>query len=183
MCKSLRARFSNLPVCVLIAAALLSTLLLAQSPSSAWKQYSYPSDGFAFSAPGQPTFSQQTKPTDAGNIDIHTYTVAMGDSGVVMISSSEIKGLARDLPKDRLQKAKLGALQAGNAKLTSEHSITLGGYPGLQFEAEAQNLHVRARMYIVRNKLFQLLEISPIATAFPEDAERICNSFKLVPTQ
>jgi len=114
-------------------------------------------------------------------VEIHTYMISLGNTGVVMISSSEIKGLENASADDRLQKAKLGALKAGNATLTAEKKIALGSYPGLQYEATGQNqLHVRARMYIVKNRLYQLMEISPLDTPFPEDAERITTSFKLL---
>lgn len=179
----MRKRFTELSICMFIAAALFATSLAAQDTQSTWKQYSYPSDGFAFTAPSQPTLSQQTKQSDSGDLQIHTYSVVLGDSGMVMISSTEIPGLEKASPKERLQSAKLGALEAGKAKLTSEHEIKLGAYPGIQYEAETEKLHVRARMYIVKNKLFQLLEITGITQPFPADAERISTSLKLVSAQ
>lgn len=163
-----------------IASALFVAASLVAQTAPEWKPYSYPSDGFAISAPSAPTYSNQVRATDSGNVEIHTYTIPLGDNGVVMISSSQVNGLEKDLPRTRLQMAKEGALKAGNATLTSEKEIMLGLYTGLQYEATAANLHVRARMYIVKNKLFQLLEISPMNTAFPADAERISSSFKIV---
>ena len=167
---------------VMTAAALLAVVpLQAQTAQSAWKYYPYPADGFGVSAPIQPSYTSQTRPTDGGNVDIHTYTIPLGDNGVVMISSSEVRGLDKDSPKTRLQMAKSGALKAGNATLTTEKEITLGPYPGLQYEATStQNLHVRARMYIVGNRLYQLLEVFPLESAFSADAERISTSFKVL---
>jgi len=165
---------------VVIASVLFVNASLVAQTAPAWKQYSYPSDGFAISAPSAPTYSNQVKPTDAGNVEIHTYSIPLGNNGIVMISSSEVRGLEQDSPKTRLQMAKTGALKAGNATLTTEKEIVLGLYQGLQYEATTANLHVRARMYIVKNRLFQLLEISPLNSAFPADAERISSSFKVV---
>jgi len=163
-----------------VAALLAAVAVYAQTAPGVWKQYPYPSDGFAISSPIQPTFSTQTKPTDAGNVEMHTYMIPLNNNSVVMISASEVKGLEKFSPKDRLQKAKLGALKAGNVTLTTEKEITLGPYPGLQYEASNQSLHVRARMYIVKNRLMQLLDISPVSVAFSADAERICTSFKVL---
>ena|SRR5215469_16394487 len=173
---------SRLLIRVTAALALLAAVLLqAQTTQSAWKSYPYPADGFSISAPSQPSYTSQTQATAAGNVDLHNYIISLGNTGAVIISSSaEVKGLENASADDRLQKAKLGALKAGNATLTAEKKITLGAYPGLQYEATGQNLHVRARMYIVKNRLFQLLEISPLATPFPADAERITSSFKLL---
>ena len=167
---------------VLTAVALLAAVPLpAQTSQNAWKSYPYPADGFSISAPSQPSYRNQPQATDAGNVDLHNYIISLGNTGVVIISSSEVPGLEKAPPADRLQKAKLGALKAGNATLTTEKKIALGPYPGLQYEATGQNqLHVRARMYIVKNRLYQLMEISPLDTPFPEDAERITTSFKLL---
>ena len=177
----MKHRFAWVMAGAVVLIGLLSAApLYAQTAPDVWKQYPYPSDGFAVSSPLQPTFSSQLKQTDAGNVEIHTYAIQLGNNGVVMISSSEVRGLDKESAKARLQMAKAGALKAGNATLTTEKEITLGGYPGLQYEATAQNLHVRARMYIVKDKLYQLMEISPLATSFPAEAERISSSFKLL---
>jgi hypothetical protein len=177
----MKNRLADTLVCGLMACALLAaTPLPAQIRQSIWKGYSYPSDGFAITAPSEPKFATQVKSTDAGNVEVHTYSIVLADSNVVMISSSEVRGLEKEPPKARLQKAKEGALKAGNATLTSEKEIVLGVYPGLQYEATAQDLQVRARMYIVQNKLIQMLEIAPVGVAIPADADRISNSLKLL---
>jgi|SRR5215510_11887284 len=167
-------RSARLLLCLTIAA--LAVPLLAQSQ---WKLYSFPADGFAVSAPTEPVFSKQNKATAIGNVEMHVYSVPLGKTGLVMISSSPI-------PKDntpvkvRLQNAKEGALQAGKAKLTSEKDIVLGTVPGIQFEAASDQFHVRARVFIVKDKLIQLLEMAPLSAPIPADADRISNSFKLV---
>jgi len=52
-------------------------------------------------------------------------------------------------PKALLQKAKKGAIAAVNAKPTSEHEITLQGFPGLEFEATIDQFRMRVRMFLV----------------------------------
>lgn len=176
-------RLAVLAARILTATVLVAAISVHAQTAPVWKQYSYPSDGFAISAPSEPAHNNQTKATESGNVEIHTYAITLNANSVVMISSSEVVGLEKDSPRARLQKAKEGALQAGNATLTSEKEIMLGLYTGLQYEAMSQNLHVRARMYIVKNTLFQLLEICPLNTPFSADAERISSSFKVIPRQ
>lgn len=178
----MKHRFARVMAGVVVLIGLVAAVPLdAQTAPGVWKQYSYPNDGFAISSPLQPSFTTQSKPTDAGNVEMHIYTFNLSSNGVVIITASEIKGLENLSAKDRLQKAKQGALTAGNATLTAEKEITLAGYQGLLYEATGQNnLHVRGRMYIVKNRLLQLLEISPLNVAFPADAERICTSLKPV---
>lgn len=165
-----------------ITVVLLAAVPLpAQTAQSAWKYYTYPADGFGISTPTQPTYTSQTRPTDSGNVDFHIYTISLGDTEVTIVSA-EIRGLANASADERLQKTKLGALKAGNLTLTTEKKITLGLYPGLQYEATGENLHVRARIYIVGDGLYQLFEVSPLATPFPADAEQISTSFKILIT-
>jgi hypothetical protein len=177
----MKNRLADTLVCGLMACALLAAVPLpAQTPQSVWKQYSYASDGFAVSAPSEPKYSSKVNSTDAGNVETHTYSIGLGETGLVIISSSEVKGLEKEAPKARLQKAKEGALKAGNATLKSEKEIALGAYPGLQYEATSAAFQVRARMYIVQNRLIQVLELAPLSIAIPADADRISNSVKLL---
>lgn len=175
-------RLAVLSARVTMIAALLTAISMHAQTAPAWKQYPYPADGFAVFAPIEPVYSNRVQTTDVGNVEIHTYAIKLNENSVVMISSSQVRGLDKESAKDRLQKAKDGALKAGSATLVSEKEITLGSYPGLQYEATSQGLHVRARMYIVKDRLFQLLDICPLSSPFPEDAERITSSFKLVGT-
>ena|SRR5579864_3806144 len=164
---------------VVIAAFLAAIPLQAQTGQGPWKEYSYPGDGFSLSSPTEPVFAKQDKPTATGNVEMHNYTIDMGGNSGVMISSAEIAGADTISPKTVLQGAKNGAIQTVNARLTSEKEITLDGNPGLQFEAENDAFHVRARMYIVKARLITVLEIAPQSTAIPADAERLCNSIRL----
>src|SRR5215510_7374596 len=96
-------RSAGLLLCLTIAT--LAVPVLAQSQ---WKLYSFPADGFAFSSPIQPAFSKQDKPTAIGTLEMHNYAISLGDTGVVLISSTAF-------PKDntsikvKLQNAKQGA--------------------------------------------------------------------------
>ena len=41
-----------------------------QAAKPAWKEYSYPDDGFAMEAPSQPTLEKQRQATASGNIEM-----------------------------------------------------------------------------------------------------------------
>src|SRR5579864_2107742 len=176
----MKNRFAGLMICISVAGALASAIAAhAQAAPGEWKQYSYPSDSFSVSSPTEPVFTRQDKPTATGTVEMHNYTIEMGNNSGVMISSAQISGADTVSPQTLLQGAKNGAIQTVNARLTSEKEITLDGNPGLQFEAENDAFHVRARMYIVKARLITVLEIAPQSTAIPADAERLCNSIRL----
>src|SRR6266508_1940076 len=54
-----------------------STLLSAQTP--ALKPYVYSSDGFLISAPVEPAFAKTMQDTDKGRVEMHGYTVDLGN--------------------------------------------------------------------------------------------------------
>src|SRR5215471_4789447 len=111
----MRKNSACLLFCLIIAATLAAA---AQAAQNEWKQYPYPSDGFAVSAPAQPEFSKQDKPTQAGNVEVHYYAIDLGGNSGVTISTGQFQGQETASPKMNLQKAKENA--TANAKVTSE---------------------------------------------------------------
>ena len=158
----------------------LAVALVAQNAPNDWKEYSYATDGFAVTAPSSPSFSKQNKETPGGSVEVHNYAIELGNNSGVMISSTQIPGAEKAPPKPLLQKAKEGAVGAMGAKITSEKEISLDSFPGIEFVAESENFHLRARMYIVKEKLLSLLAIAPKDTALPPGSDRILDSLKLL---
>src|SRR4029077_3638625 len=86
-----------------------------------------------------------------------------------------------DMPaKELLQSAKNGAIESTNATLTSEKEIMLDGNPGLEFEAKADTVRVRARIYMVKTRLLTVLARAPLNAPFPAELSRIFDSVKLI---
>lgn len=164
-----------------IAASLLVTPLFAQSPQSGWKEYSYANDGFAVSAPAEPAFAKQDKPTAAGNVETHNYTIELGNNSGVMISSAQFQGQTTESSKMLLQRARDGALNAVNGKLVSEQEITLQGFPGLEFQFANDAFHARVRMYLLKTRLVTSMAIAPKGSDLPANADKVLSSLKLLP--
>jgi hypothetical protein len=78
-----------------------------------------------------------------------------------------------------LQGAKSGALENTNAHLLSEKAITLGIYPGVEFEAENDTMHFSARIYLVGTTLYQTLIASPLGKPYA-GTTRFLDSFQLI---
>ena len=173
----MRKNSASLLFCLIIAATLAAA---AQAAQNEWQQYSYASDGFAVSAPSQPEFSKQDKPTQAGNVEVHYYAIDLGGNSGVMISTGQFQAQETAPPKTTLQKAKENAIATANAKVTSEHEITLQNFPGLEFEAANDQFHTRVRMYLVNARLITMMAIAPKDTELPAGAEHVFSSFKIL---
>lgn len=168
-----------MPLRVLVWAALLSLAAISGAQKSDWKLYSYPADGFQASYPSIPEITKKEVPTEAGSFDLHTYIVE-ADSAALFVGvcdyGAKIEGKYPDV---LLQGAKNGALQNSNAHLIGEKKITLGAYPGIEFQSASDNAQITARIYVVGRILYQTLVVAPLDKPYPETA-RFLDSFQLV---
>ena len=162
-------------------AASATQAATAQSPQPpVWKTYSYPADGFSASYPSVPDLQKKEVPTDAGTFELRSYIGTDGEVAMfVGICDYGSKTNGQD-PDALLQGAKNGALQNSSSHLLSETKITLGIYHGLTFEAESDQAHFSARIYMVGSTLYQTLVVSPLGKPYADSA-RFLDSFQLIP--
>jgi len=169
-------RLASVLVCWLLAGSLSAGALVQPQD---WKQYSYPNDGFALSSPSKPVIVEEKSETASGTIEIHNYLIDLGNNSAVKVSSVNLPPM--DMPaKELLQAGKAGAVESMNATISSEKEITLDGNPGLEFEAKADTVRVRARVYMVKTRLLTLLAKAPSGAPFPAEVSRIFDSVKLI---
>lgn len=170
-----------------LAVALLSltTLLGAQttpapaSPAPEWKSYSYPAEGFSITFPSVPAEKKQNVPTDAGTFELRAYLSEIGEAALyvgICDYGSAVSGRTSDAV---LEGARGGALQNTNSHLISTKKITLGLYPGVEFEAENATMHFSARIYLVGTSLYQTLTAAPLDKPYT-GTTRFLDSFQLI---
>jgi len=160
------------------AAVLCFTAVLgAQAPE--WKSYSYPADGFSASYPSQPESSKRNVPTDAGNFELRAYLAQDGEAALFVGVCDYGSAVAGKNPDTVLQGAKTGAVGNVNGHLVSEKKITLGTYPGIEFEAENDTMHFSARVYLVGATLYQTLTAAPLGKPYA-GVTRSLDSFQLI---
>jgi hypothetical protein len=145
-----------------------------------WKQYSYPDDGFAMSAPVPPTFGKEQHPTASGNIELRQYSVDLTGSLEVLMSVSDIANPAHATPKAILQGAVDGSLPAAKATKISQKDIELQQVPGIEFEARNGDYRLLGRYYWKNDRLFSFLAVAPWGAPMPADAIRVMNSLKFL---
>ena len=151
-----------------------------QAAKAEWKEYPYPDDGFALTAPSQPTLQKQQQATAAGNVEMRQYSVDLGNNAGVLMSVSDFPNTADSDPEKILESAVNCSIQATKAKKTSEKDISLQQIAGIEFEADGDTFHMRGRYYWLKGRLFSFLTIAPLGTPIPDAAVRVFDSLKFL---
>jgi hypothetical protein len=167
-------------LCLALSTAVLLSAASVAAQTPGWKTYTYPADGFSASYPSEPGFQKKNVPTDAGTFELRAYLAEDGQSALfVGVCDYGSAAAGRD-PGTLLQGAKNGAVSNVSGRLVSEKRMTLGTYPGVEFEAENDSFHFSARVYLVGTTLFQSLVAYPIGKQY-DGAARFLDSFQLIP--
>jgi hypothetical protein len=166
------------PLQVTVAAFVVLALAgSAGAQARNWTIHNYPADGFSISLPSDPQIQTQTSPAE--NSLMRSYSINL-EQGVLMIGVAHFGSLMPTKGPDAiLQDGKNGALAQSKTHLVLEKKITLDGAPGLDFEAENETIHIRARVYIVGNTAYQLVEGYPLGKPF-DRATEFFDSFRLI---
>lgn len=169
----------NLPRRLGVFAVVLCFAAALGAQTTEWKTYSYPADGFRASYPSEPQFSKRDVPTDKGSFELRAYLVQDGEAALfvgVCDYGSAIADRNSDTVLDGAQK---GAIDNVSGHLISGKKITLGTYPGKEFEAENDTMHFYARIYLVGTTLYQTLIAAPLGKPYAS-ATRFLDSFQLI---
>jgi len=145
-----------------------------------WKTYSFPDDGFSASFPSQPATQKQIVPADSATLELRNYTVETPSLALEVGVCDYGDAIHGSDPDAILAGAKNGAVSNANARLITARKIMLGIYPGIAFEAEVDQLHLSARLYLVGTLLYQTFVSRP-ADQSNADVNKFLDSFQLIP--
>ena len=140
-----------------------------------WKRYRYNVDGFTVEFPAEP----QTQPNDSKT---GTRYVASLDNGNLAYFV-EAAVLPANLNKSSLQVFDdyiNGVIKGTRSQVKYSKDISLHGNPGREFTLENETLVFQFRLYIVQNKLYQVLVVAMKDQADSAEAERFHSSFDLL---
>ncbi len=152
----------------------------SQTATPGWKEYSYADEGFAMTAPVQPTLQKRQQPTASGNIEMRQYSVDLTQNSGVLMSVSDFPEGGSLTDKEALEDAVNGSIQATKATKTSEKNIELQKVPGIEYEADTAAFHILGRYYWKNSRLFSLMSVSALGSRVPEDALRVMDSLRLM---
>jgi hypothetical protein len=162
-------------------ASAVVTAPAAGTPAPEWKQYPYPTDGFAASFPSQPKMEKQNVATAAGSLDFHTYTSEDNTAALIAAVCNYGENAAGKDPDVILDGAKNGAVQNIKGRLVSEKKIMMGEHHGIAFEGQNESAHISARIYMVGTTLYQMIVALPLKADYA-DIGRFLDSFQLLTT-
>lgn len=168
-----------LPRRALVCAALLTLAAALSAQTADWKLYPYAADGFQAAFPGLPEIQKKDVPTEAGPLELRSYTVQLG-STILYIGVCDYGAAAAGRTTEQmLEGAKNGALINSGARLKEEKSISLDGNPGVAFDAQSDSAQFTARIYLRGTTMYQTIVVTPLGKPDP-DAIRFFQSFEFI---
>lgn len=148
-----------------------------------WREVSFSEGAYSVSMPGKPTRDMQQQSTAVGNVALHNNILERNGLAYMASHTEFPERLASSANKrDMLDGAREGALKKANGTLLSETAIRYGSHPGRELVMEAtregHKFTAHLRVYIVRNRIYQVGVLVPEGTAANE-VTRYLDSFKL----
>lgn len=168
----------GIPFLVLVA------FLLGESQQETLKEFSSTEGGFVVLMPGTPLEERETLDTEAGPIDLQKFILELKKESIIYMvyywDYSEV--VIQRAGPDRLLDSMLDWIVSNiGGKLLSEQIISLDSYPGREIEVEApEGFIIRSRLYLVKQRMYQLIVATSKEEAFSENAEKFFKSFKLL---
>ncbi len=165
-------------------ALLVMALLMAGCGQSRWTEYRSNKGGYSVEMPHAPKESSDKIPTDVGTITFHM-ALSEGRTWGFASAYADFPDWTVDKKdaKELLHGARDGALRNIGGKLEKESWIELEGHPGIElvFSAPSQKIKAKARIYLVKNRLYQVLG-GQTEDAYDEaELDRFLDSFRLRP--
>lgn len=172
--------------CVGLLAVWLSLGVVACAATQDWKEHTTKEGRFKIKFPGDPIKQEQNVPTGQGQLQMHILAVE-ADGGnqafMVMYNDYPEAHIKDNKPDDLLKLAKDGVLSSSNGKVSKERAIKVDGHPGLEFAFEGNSggreMKCSWRVYLVKNRLYQLAIIRFGQATAPDDVKRFFDSFSL----
>jgi hypothetical protein len=152
----------------------------ADAESAPWQEYAYPADSFAMSSPRPPALSKQNADGAGGSVELHFYSVEIGDGVGFMVIASALHPSDQRAVDQVLTDAKHGGARAIDGQIVRDRPVTLGKVPGVEIEVVAKDFHARARYYLMGRTLYQVMSLAPTAQPILADTDRFYKSFRLL---
>ena len=156
-----------------------------------FKIFTSKGDRFTVEFPGVPTPKDEEAETWAGKINVHSFTVRVGDGTEYIAGSFEIpkpwsKKPMSDFKIDAmLDGAPEGFGEATKTRPAKKLKITLDKWPGRECEFESTgeaNEHFRWRCYLAKNRVYQICVGWKNGNEPPKEiVDKFLNSLKILP--
>ncbi|MBI5564917.1 MAG: hypothetical protein HY870_08485 [Chloroflexi bacterium] len=174
---------------IAVAAFLMSATLFTQAIRTIVvnqpKEFTSTAGGFSIMTPFTLKESTQSADTAIGQIDFHMFLAESGNVAyMVGYSDYPAEIVQQSNPEQMLDGGRDCAAANLKGQVISEDKLTLDTHPGREFtiNATANNLAVtvQARMYLVENRLYQIMLVTPKSEFNRTEADSFLKSFKLL---
>jgi hypothetical protein len=154
---------------------LLPVLRAARgSLSGPWITYRSPEHGYTVSLPHQPQLATGSA--------VSMVICDLGPSGSYRVATNDITAVGRN-PEKFLDEAVRRGTTALSGQLVSAKEVELDGNPGREFAftgtRNGETFKASGRVYVVGNKMYQLLFFHPRGQGSDTDTQKFFSSFKL----
>jgi len=152
-----------------------------QLPSNArtsreWIKYSDTPGRFTMMMPISPVKSEQPVETDSGKLINHLFLATTSTAAFLI---SYVDHPVKEDPQKILERVRDGAVNGIKGTLLRSTNITHKGYPGFEFAASVADAVYTSRIYLVNDRLYQIVVVGPPGTKMSEDINRYMASFDL----
>jgi hypothetical protein len=166
-----------------IVAAVVGQLTTGfmQNDFSGLKQFNSPDNSFTVMLPKAVKEEKQTVNTQIGPIEFLSYNAkAKHQEFGVAYSDYPASYITTTDPVTLLDGSRDGAVRNIQGNLLSETIINIKGHPGRELRIEGpQKMILKSRIYLVGNRLFQIMAISKPDHSFDKKIDEVFNSFKI----
>ena len=157
---------------IVLFALSVSGLVFSQQKEAIWKEYTYPADGFALTAPSEP------KPHDSPALPGATaYVVQLGPDNGLVLKAKMTPDCSGVLPR---LKENILAGKDSSVEHSSLKDLSLDGQPGFEYRRKTPANTILERWYCVDGHLYIFSVTWPSTQPFPDAATRVLTSFRLV---
>jgi len=161
--------------------AILVSLLAGGCSLFAWKEFKSTKGQFSLTLPGTPKEQTETINTQAGDIDLHLFLLEKSDIAYMVGYSDYPEDLLKVAkPQQILDGARDGAVSNVKGELLQEKTATLKGHKGREIKIKTEKGIIRARLFLVGSRLYQLMVITGKEKALSKNIEKSFDSFKIL---
>jgi hypothetical protein len=150
-----------------------------------WQRVAPLEGGFSVLMPGTPAERKQAADSPMGSIQINTFTLVKDRDEFTVAFTDYPAAILKSKPETILEGVRIGVEADLQAKLLDERPTSLDGYPGRQYRLEVPASRFpgggiyRVRAYLVKQRLYQVVAVTPKATVSSMDSEKFFQSFRL----
>jgi hypothetical protein len=159
-------------IAIVLFAPSVSDLAFSRQEGAIWKEYTYPADGFAFTAPTEPKLNYSSALPGAT-----AYVVHLGPDTGVVLKAKTTPDCTGVLPR---LKENILARKDASVEHSSLKDLSLDGQPGFEYRRKTAANTILERWCCLDGHLYIFSVTWPSTQPFPDAATRVLKSFRLV---